>query len=116
MLNLIPFQMCNRNKEYFLQLGDVSTASKFEKYAVDSRKDVDMIRARWRNGDRVPSYRYETRTISIALCNTEIGVNEVSVEVLKAIDLPGKNDIDPYVRVEFPFPNVRNNLALLVYV
>lgn len=98
--------MCKRNQEYFLQLGDVSTASKFEKYAVESRKDMDMLIARWRSGDRIPSFKYETRTFSIVVCNTEVGTNEISLEVLKAIDIPGKSDIDTYVKVEFPFPNV----------
>lgn len=98
--------MCKRNKDYFLQLGDVSTASKFEKYAVESKKDLDMLIARWRRGDRVPSFKYETRTFSIVICNTEVGTNEISLEVIKALDIPGKSDIDTYVKVEFPFPNV----------
>ncbi|CAG2113994.1 unnamed protein product, partial [Medioppia subpectinata] len=98
-------EMCKRNKEYFLQLGDISTSSKFEKYAIDSRKDLDVLTARWRSGHKVPNFKYETRTFSIVICNTEVGVNEVTVEVVKAVDIPGKPDIDTYVRLDFPFPN-----------
>jgi hypothetical protein len=65
-----------------------------------------MLIARWRRGDRVPSFKYETRTFSIVICNTEVGTNEISLEVIKALDIPGKSDIDTYVKVEFPFPNV----------
>lgn len=98
--------MCKRNKEYFLQLGDISTASKFEKYGADSRKDLDLLIIRWRNGQRVPEVKHETRTFSIVICNTEVTTNEVSVEVVKAVDIPAKSDVDTYVRLEFPFPNV----------
>lgn len=98
--------MCKRNKEYFLQLGDISTSSKFEKYAIDSRKDLDLLQIRWRNGQKMPNVKHETRTFSVVICNTEVGTNEVSVEVVKAIDIPAKNSVDTYVRLEFPFPNV----------
>ena len=98
--------MCKRNKEYFLHLGDISTSSKFDKYAIDSRKDLDLLLIRWRSGQKVPNVKYETRTFSVVICNTEVGTNEVSVEVVKAIDIPAKNDVDTYVRLEFPFPNV----------
>ena len=98
--------MCKRNKEYFLQLGDISTSSKFEKYTIDTRKDLDMLTVLWRNGHKVPSFKYETRTFSIVICNPEVTANEISVEVTKALDIPAKNDVDTYVRIEFPFPTV----------
>lgn len=103
--------MCKRNQDYFLQLGDVSTASKFERYSIDSKKDMAMLLARWRNGDKIPSFKYETRSFSIVICNPDVGTNEVSIEIVKAIDLPRKSDVDTYVRIEFPVPNhVRGKL------
>ncbi|XP_054154465.1 coiled-coil and C2 domain-containing protein 1-like [Oppia nitens] len=101
-------EMCKRNREYFLHLGDISTASKFEKYATDSCKDLDVLLNRWRNGHKVPDIKYETRTFSIVICNTEVAINEVSLEVLKAIDIVGKPDIDTYIKIEFPFPSDKN--------
>lgn len=97
--------MCNRNKEYFIKMGDISTSNKFEKYANESRKDLNMLVVRWRNGDNIPSYKTETRTFSIVVSNHEVGINELQVEVIKAFDLPGKPEIDTYVRVELPFPS-----------
>ena len=104
--------MCKRNKEYFLQLGDISTASKFEKYAIDSKKDLDLLLIRWKSGQKLPNVKYETRTFSVVICNPEVGTNEVSVEIIKALDIPGKADIDTYVRIEFPFPNVSETTCL----
>lgn len=98
--------MCKKNKDYFLKLGDVSSSSKFEKYAIESKKDLDMLQNHWQNNDKVPLFRYETRSFSIVINNIDIGLNEISIEVIKAFDLLCKNDIDSYIRVEFPFPNV----------
>lgn len=101
--------MCKRNKEHFTKLGDVSSASKFEKFQIDSMKDLDMLRCYWKNGDNLPRYRYETRTFSIVQSNPDLGTNEALVIVLKAIDLPGKEDLDAYVKIEFPFPTVSSS-------
>lgn len=99
-------EMCKKNQEHFLALGDVNTSEKFEKYARDTSKDLDRLRAHWVNNDRLPRYHYEQRSFSIVICNTDLGTNELCCEVIKAIDLPGKSDIDTYVKVEFPFPAV----------
>lgn len=101
--------MCKRNKENFTKLGDVSSASKFEKFQIDSMKDLDMLRCYWKNGDKLPRYRYETRTFSIVQSNPDLGTNEAVVIVLKAIDLPGKEDLDTFVKIEFPFPTVSSD-------
>lgn len=98
--------MCKKNQTYFLQLGDISTATKFEKYAIDSKKDLDMLKVRWRNGEKPPTFKYETRSFSIVLCNTEVALNEVVAEVIKGFDFQGTKDLDTYVKLEFPFPNV----------
>lgn len=98
--------MCNRNKEYFLKLGDIGTSSKFEKYGNESRLDLNMLQVRYRNGDNIPSFRTETRTFSIVVSNPEVGLNEVHVEIVKGYDFPGKPEIDTYVRLEFPYPTV----------
>lgn len=97
--------MCIRNKEYFQKLGDIATAQKFEKYSLEGKKDLNMIRVRYRNHDSIPSYKIETRTFSIVIVNTDVAVNELQVEIVKAYELSvGKSDLDTYVRVEFPFP------------
>lgn len=103
--------MCKRNKDHFLALGDVTSSGKFDRFAVDSIKELDMLRARWVNNDKLPRFRYETRSFSIVVCNPELGTNEASVEVIKAIDLPGKSDLDTFVKIEFPFPTVSVTLA-----
>ncbi|XP_074594450.1 lethal (2) giant discs 1 [Brevipalpus obovatus] len=104
-------EMCKRNKDHFLALGDVLSSSKFEKCAVDTLKDLDMLRNFWKKKDPVPRFRYETRLLSIVVCNTELSNNELLVEVVKCIELPCKNNIDSYVKVELPFPSDAHQTA-----
>lgn len=98
--------MCNRNREYFLKMGDIPSSSKFEKYANDSKKDLHMLMIRRQNGDPIPSYRVETRTFSIVVANLDVPLNELHVEVIRAFDFTGTPTIDTYVRADFPFPSV----------
>lgn len=98
-------EICTRNKEHFLRLGDVSSASKFEKLGLNSKKDLAVVRHKWLNNDGIPRFHYETRLFSMVQCHTDLGDNEIEVAVERGINLPGKpDDLDSYVRVELPLP------------
>lgn len=99
------YEMCNRNREYFLKMGDIPTSSRFEKYASESKKDLYMLLARKKNGDPIPSYRTEMRTFSIVVANLDVPLNELHVEVIRAFDFSGTPEIDTYVRADFAFPS-----------
>jgi len=98
--------MCKKNQEHFLSLGDVSSASKFEKLSKDAFKDLDMLKNFWRSGDPVPRFVYETRCFSIVISNTDVSINELVVDIVRGIEYSAKATVDTYVRVTFPFPNV----------
>lgn len=98
--------MCLRNQEYFQKLGDIATAQKFGKYCMESKKDLNMIQVRKQNNDSIPSYKIETRTFTIVMVNTEVSVDQLQVELIKAFEISAaKPDTEVYARVEFPFPS-----------
>ncbi|GBM79522.1 Coiled-coil and C2 domain-containing protein 1-like [Araneus ventricosus] len=98
-------EMCTRNKEHFLRLGDVSSASKFEKLCLESKKDLSVIQHLKKKGEPVPRFHYETRLFSMVQCHADLGDNDLEVTVERGINLPGKpDDLDSYVRLEFPIP------------
>lgn len=98
-------EICARNKEHFLRLGDVSSASKFEKLGLNSKKDLAVVRHKWLNNDGLPRFHYETRLFSMVQCHTDLGDNEIEIAVERGINLPGKpDDLDSYVRIELPLP------------
>uniref|UniRef100_V5HG52 Putative cc2d1a protein n=1 Tax=Ixodes ricinus TaxID=34613 RepID=V5HG52_IXORI len=99
-------QMCVQNKDHFFKLGDVSSGTKFEKLAQEAHRDLLVVRNLWQRNDPMPRFHYETRVFTIVRCNHDLTDNELEVSVVRAINLPGKPDeLDSYVRVEFPFPN-----------
>lgn len=99
-------QMCVQNKDHFFKLGDVSSGTKFEKLAQEAHRDLLVIRNLWQRNDPLPRFHYETRVFSIVRCHHDLTDNELEVSVIRGINLPGKpDDLDSYVRVEFPFPN-----------
>ena len=99
-------EMCSTNKEHFLRLGDVTSASKFEKFSIEMKKDLGVLQNNWRRGDKVPKYHYEQKSFSIVVSNTELSNTQISIEVIRAIDLPFKGEPDTFVKIEFPFPKV----------
>lgn len=99
-------EVCTRNKEHFLKLGDVSSASKFEKLGLESRKDLSVIRHLKKTGQAPPKFHYETRLFSIVQCNTDLSDNDLVVTIERGINLPGKaDDLDSFIRLEFPIPS-----------
>ena len=40
---LLQVKMCMTNRAYFKEVGDISSANKFEQMAVHSKKDLDAV-------------------------------------------------------------------------
>ncbi|CAH1773801.1 unnamed protein product [Owenia fusiformis] len=98
------------NSEHFTQLGDVSTATKFDKMSENCRKDLDALKNAYKHGDPVPRFHYETRQFSLVQSCTDLGDNEVELTIIRGIQLHlpsgySPEELDTYVTYEFPFPN-----------
>lgn len=99
-------EVCQRNKEHFLKLGDVSSASKFEKLGIESKKDLLFIQNLVKNGQPAPLFHYETRLFSMVQCHPDLSDSDLEVTVQRGINLPGKPDaLDSYVKIELPIPS-----------
>ena len=97
-----------RTRDHLKSMGDIGSANRFEKWALDSKRDLDTLRLAARQGDSIPKYHYETRTFSIPECNTDLTEDEIEVNVLQGINYKVANptDVDTYVKVELPYPTV----------
>ncbi|OQR74906.1 coiled-coil and C2 domain-containing protein 1-like [Tropilaelaps mercedesae] len=99
------YNTCMTNKEHFFKLGDVGSGTKFEKLAQDTQKDLTVLKASWKRGDRTPRFRYEDRVFTIVRHNHNVAENVMQVSVIRGITLPGKfNELDTYVKVDFAYP------------
>lgn len=97
------------NAQHFTKLGDVVSAARFEKMENGCRKDLDALKNAFKHNDPVPKFHYENKTFSLVQCNTDLGENDLEVEVIRGLqyNLPDKyseKDVDTYIKFEFPFP------------
>ncbi|KAG1666722.1 Coiled-coil and C2 domain-containing protein 1-like [Nymphon striatum] len=102
---LKQLKLCLSNKEMFTKLGDIASASRFENYAIDTKRDIQVIRNNIKRNDPVPKFHYETRTFSIVQCNPTLNDNDMELTIIRGINLPGTKDLDTFVRCEFPQPS-----------
>lgn len=89
-------------------LGDVAGTNRFENLAVTVQHDLDVTKLAHRKGGRVPKFRFEQRSFNIVKCNTDLAETELEIQVVRGIsyNVSKPKDVDTYVKVEFPYPQV----------
>ncbi|CAE1174113.1 CC2D1 [Acanthosepion pharaonis] len=103
-------QMCSTSSKHFTKMGDVLSASRFQKLEQGCTKDLDSLKNAHKHGDPVPRFHYETKTFSMVQCNSELGDNDLELTIVRGIkfNLPSgyaPKDLDTYIKFEFPFPS-----------
>lgn len=102
-------KMCLTTRDHNKALGDVAGTNRFERLALNVSKDLDFIRmAKKIPGVKIPKFHYETKEFSIVKSFTEIMDNHMEVTIHRGINYRSENpqDIDTYVKTEFPYPQV----------
>lgn len=85
-------------------MGHVAEAKMYEKLKERVKEDLDILRVAILNNRGLPSFHYVTREFSITQCNTDLGVNDFELTIVRGIAYNVSKDMDTYVRFEFPFP------------
>ncbi|XP_069086547.1 coiled-coil and C2 domain-containing protein 1A isoform X2 [Pleurodeles waltl] len=104
-------EMCMSYSKQFTHLGNITETTKFEKMAADSKKNIEILKQAHAKGFPLPKFHYEERTFSIVKIFPDLNTNDMVLIVVKGINLPAPpgsspNDLDSYVRFEFPYPNM----------
>lgn len=102
-------QKCKNYEEQFIQNGDMAMAAKFKIHSSTCTKDIELLHIRWKNGDKFPLVKYETIAFTIAPSNIELGSNELSLEIVKGINLPVLSSTYTYVIATFAHQAVRSS-------
>lgn len=89
-------------------LGDVAGTNRFENLAISVQHDLNLIKLAHRKGSKVPKIRFEQKSFNIVKCNTDLAETELEIQVVRCIGLnvSKPKDVDTYVKVEFPYPQV----------
>ncbi|ELU18816.1 hypothetical protein CAPTEDRAFT_161585 [Capitella teleta] len=101
---------CTSNADHFTKLGDVTSATRFDKMGQNSRKDLAALKNAFKHGDPVPRFHYETRSFTLVQSCTDLGDNSLEIQIIRGINLClpsgySSKDLDTYVKYEFPYPN-----------
>lgn len=100
---------CQTNSTHFSKLGDVISANKFQKMEQGLQKDLQALKNGLRHNDPVPKFHYENRTFSLVQCNTDLGDNDIELNMVRGVQYNppsgySEKDLDTYIKFEFPFP------------
>ncbi|XP_061469802.1 coiled-coil and C2 domain-containing protein 1A [Rhineura floridana] len=103
-------EMCMNYSKQFTHLGNITETTKFEKIAEDCKKNMEILKQAHTKGFPLPKYHYEQRTFSVIKIFPELNSNDMVLSIVKGINLPAPpgmspNDLDAFVRFEFPYPN-----------
>lgn len=101
-------KMCKTTRDHHKALGDVAGTNRFENLALSVQKDIDILKIARRNKLAVPKFHYEKKSFNIVKCNTDLTENELEINVIRGISYVVSNpkDVDTFVKVEFPYPQV----------
>ncbi|KAM9251616.1 coiled-coil and C2 domain-containing protein 1A [Cariama cristata] len=103
-------EMCVNYSKQFTHLGNIAETTKFEKLAEDCKQNMEILKQAHARGFPLPKYHYEQRTFSVIKIFPELNSNDMVLSIVKGINLPAPpgvapNDLDAFVRFEFPYPN-----------
>lgn len=100
--------MCRNTRDHHRAMGDVAGTNRFENLALCVQKDLDFVRLAHRKRLPVPKFHYEMKQFNVVKCNTDLSDNEVEVLIARGINynVPNPKEVDTYVKLEFPYPQV----------
>ncbi|XP_053907758.1 coiled-coil and C2 domain-containing protein 1A isoform X2 [Cuculus canorus] len=103
-------EMCLNYSKQFTQLGNITETTKFEDLAEDCKRNMELLKDAHARGSPLPKYHYEQRTFTVLKNFPELNSNDLALSIVKGFNLPAPagvapNDLDAFVRFEFPYPN-----------
>ncbi|XP_053325415.1 coiled-coil and C2 domain-containing protein 1B [Spea bombifrons] len=103
-------EKCMRYSKQFTQMGNVAETTRFEKMAEDCKKNSEILQLSQAQGLEPPPYHFEDKTLKIVRIFPELSSTEMLLMIVRGINLPAPsgvapNDLDAFVKFEFPYPS-----------
>ncbi|XP_063318130.1 coiled-coil and C2 domain-containing protein 1B isoform X2 [Pelmatolapia mariae] len=103
-------EKCLTYSEQFKHLGNVTETTKFEKMAESCKKSMEVLKLAQSRGLPPPKHHFEEKLFRIAKIFPELSSTDMVVIIVKGMNLPAPsgiqaNDLDAYVKFEFPYPS-----------
>ncbi|KAK0134541.1 Coiled-coil and C2 domain-containing protein 1B [Merluccius polli] len=107
-------EKCLTYSKQFTHLGNVTETTKFEKMAESCKQNLEILKLSQARGLDPPKHHFEERTHRTVRLWTrifpELSSTEMVVEMVRGLNLPAPsgiqpNDLDAYVKFDFPYPS-----------
>ncbi|KAJ8406382.1 hypothetical protein AAFF_G00306130 [Aldrovandia affinis] len=107
------YEKCMMYSKQFTHLGDISETTKFEKMAEKCKKSLEILKLAQTRGLDPPKHRFEERTYNTVRIFPDLSSTEMVVVIVKGLNLPAPHgvatdDLDAYVKFEFPYPSTES--------
>uniref|UniRef100_A0A8C7R0M8 Coiled-coil and C2 domain-containing protein 1B n=1 Tax=Oncorhynchus mykiss TaxID=8022 RepID=A0A8C7R0M8_ONCMY len=105
------YEKCMTYSKQFTHLGNIAETTKFEKMAESCKKSLEMLKLSQSKRLDPPKHHFEERTYhTVRLIFPELSSTEMVVVVVRGMNLPAPsgiatNDLDAYVKFDFPYPS-----------
>ncbi|CAF0973323.1 unnamed protein product [Rotaria sp. Silwood1] len=109
---LKQIQLCARNQQIYSQMEGINNVKYTNEYKVLEQRcanDLEKLRQCFQHGLKPPLFHYERRQMTIVQVNSDLGDNDLEVNILRGINLPvpqgqSASSLETYVFIEFPYP------------
>ncbi|XP_077412116.1 coiled-coil and C2 domain-containing protein 1B [Vanacampus margaritifer] len=103
-------EKCLTYSKQFTHLGNITETTKFEKMAESCKKSMELLKMAQAKGLPPPKHHFEDRTFHTVRMFPDLSSTEMVVVIVKGMNLPAPsgiqtNDLDAYVKFDFPYPS-----------
>uniref|UniRef100_H3DBJ8 Coiled-coil and C2 domain-containing protein 1B n=1 Tax=Tetraodon nigroviridis TaxID=99883 RepID=H3DBJ8_TETNG len=105
------YEKCRTHSEQFTHLGSVAeTTNRFEQMAESCKKSLEVLKLAQSRGLPPPKHTFEERSFHTVRIFPELSSTDMVVIIVKGMNLPAPsgiqpNDLDAYVKFDFPYPS-----------
>ncbi|XP_073709406.1 coiled-coil and C2 domain-containing protein 1B isoform X1 [Misgurnus anguillicaudatus] len=103
-------EKCVTYSKQFTHMGNVAETTKFEKMGEQCNKSLEVLKLAQNRGLEPPKHHFEERTYRTVRIFPDLTSTDMIVMIVKGMNLPAPsgiatNDLDAYVKFEFPYPS-----------
>ncbi|TRZ00794.1 hypothetical protein DNTS_017265 [Danionella cerebrum] len=104
------FEKCTTYSKQFTHMGNVAETTKFETMAERCKKSIEIVKRAQSRGLQPPKHHFEERTYRTVRIFPELSSTDLIVLIDRGMNLPAPsgvatNDLDAYVKFDFPYPS-----------
>ncbi|XP_061151291.1 coiled-coil and C2 domain-containing protein 1B isoform X6 [Syngnathus typhle] len=103
-------EKCLTHSKQFTHMGNITETTNFEKMAESCKKSIEFLKMSQAKGLPPPKHHFEDRTFHTVRMFPDLSSTEMVVVIVKGMNLPAPsgiqtNDLDAYIKFDFPYPS-----------